>query len=72
MSNHARQPEKATEYQAYLLRLWREKGADWRVSLQSTTGQRYGFADLQAALHFVEDNLKHGDSNKNDADENVV
>lgn len=66
MSEHAYHSEDATDYHAYLLRLWREEGGDWRVSLQSTrTGERYGFADLQMAVQFVEQNLGQGKLNEN-------
>ncbi|MCA9979415.1 MAG: hypothetical protein KDD89_01220 [Anaerolineales bacterium] len=45
-------------YHAYLLRIWREDGGEWRVSLQSTrTGERVGFADLHTAVYFVEQHL---------------
>lgn len=45
-------------YHAYLLRIWREEGEEWRVSLQSTrTGERVGFADLHTAVQFVEQHL---------------
>ena len=41
---------------AYLIRLWRvgdDKTATWHTSLQDVrTGQRRGFADLEAACHF--------------------
>jgi hypothetical protein len=65
MSDHEHQPEKTTDYHAYLLRLWREEGENWRVSLQSIrTGERFGFADLQTAVYFVEQNLRQGEPNE--------
>lgn len=66
MSDHEHISEKATDYHAYLLRLWREDGENWRVSLQlSRTGERFGFADLQAAVQFVEQNLRQGEPHEN-------
>jgi hypothetical protein len=44
------------EYQAYLLRLWRENEADpWRASLENThTGERRSFASLPSLLLYLE------------------
>lgn len=48
-------------YRSYLLRLWRAPGgADqpWRASLQDTlTGERQGFADLEALLAYLRDQI---------------
>ncbi|MCB8923878.1 MAG: hypothetical protein H6662_20050 [Ardenticatenaceae bacterium] len=63
MPDHITQPNQTTNYHAYLLRLWREEGGDWRVSLQSTrTGERFGFADLQTAVQFIAQTLRQGES----------
>ena len=44
-------------YQSYLLRLWRAPGGaeqPWRASLEnSLTGERTGFADLEALCAFL-------------------
>ena len=47
----------ATNYQAYLLRLWRDGPRNrWRASLQSTkAGDTQRFADVQALLAFLQD-----------------
>jgi len=48
------------DYRSYLLRLWREgQTADaWRASLQSViTGERRGFASLDALLDFLRDQI---------------
>ncbi len=69
MSDYAHHPDQTSDYHAYLLRLWREEGGDWRVSLQSTrTGERYGFADLQTAVHFVEQQLRQGEPHEENDD----
>jgi hypothetical protein len=53
-------PEGAGErsdYQSYLLRLWRENDEEkgWRASLESArTGERRGFADLNALFDFLQ------------------
>ncbi len=49
-----------TDYQSYLLRLWRTnpQGA-WHSSLHSTaSGDKYTFADLSALLQFLIGQLK--------------
>jgi hypothetical protein len=50
-----------SRYQAFVLRVWREDAASspalkvWRFSLQDTrTGQRHGFANLEAVNEFLE------------------
>ena len=53
-----------TNYQSYLLRLWRD-GADqpWRASLQSTaTEEVERFGDLQALFAFLLDQLTTKDN----------
>lgn len=74
MSDHEYHPEKSSNYHVYLLRLWCEEGENWRVSLQSTrTGERFGFADLQSAVQFIEQNLRQGESHEeNDDDQKMA
>lgn len=46
-----------TPYRSYLLRLWLEPNdpPEWRAMLESpSTGERHGFASLQALFAFVE------------------
>lgn len=45
----------ATNYQAYLLRLWRDgPGNHWRAALQSTKASEMQlFADVQSLLDFL-------------------
>jgi hypothetical protein len=49
-------------YLSYLLRLWRAPGGagqPWRASLQDTlTGQRRGFADLEALAAYLHDQIE--------------
>lgn len=62
MTDPLHHPEKSPDYHAYLLRIWREEGEGWRVSLQSArTGERHGFANLQKAVQFLTQDLKQGD-----------
>jgi hypothetical protein len=46
-------------YLAYMLRLWEVSNdgqLDWRASLESPhTGERHGFANLEALLGFLEE-----------------
>jgi hypothetical protein len=45
-----------SDYRSFLLRLWREGGADqpWRASLEMpVTGERRGFASVDALFDFV-------------------
>ena len=56
MSDKAQRAGEQSDYQSYLLRLWRvsEGEEDWCVSLESArTGERRGFADLEAMLDFL-------------------
>jgi len=48
------------DYQAYLLRLWREgTQSPWRASLQSTsTEEMYHFATVEALFAFLDGRLK--------------
>jgi hypothetical protein len=50
-------------YLAYMLRLWEVSSdgkLDWRASLESPhTGERHGFADLEALLAFLEEKTSH-------------
>jgi hypothetical protein len=49
-------------YQSYLLRLWRVPGGagqPWRASLHDPlTGERQGFADLEALLAYLRDQIE--------------
>jgi hypothetical protein len=51
-------------YISYLLRLWQVKSEGelvWRASLESSrTGQRQGFASLEAMVTFLEQAIGHG------------
>ena len=45
------------EYRSYLLRMWRtqEDGYHWRVLVEEVeTGERYGFANLEKLIEFLE------------------
>ena len=46
----------ATEYHAWLLRMWRETPyAPWRIALENvSTGERKGFADLETMLAYLQ------------------
>lgn len=50
---------RAARYRAYLVRLWRSESGDaWFVSLErSDDRRRYGFADLEAAFAFLQQQL---------------
>ena len=49
-------------YQSYLLRLWRAPGGaeqPWRASLENPlTGERKGFADLEALVAFLREQIE--------------
>jgi hypothetical protein len=61
MLNDELPPGRSERYHAYLLRVWYEDGYGWRVSLQcAETRERFGFADLQSAMIFVEQLLLEG------------
>jgi len=55
--------DRPRDYQSYLLRLWRTgQGTDggWRASLEDTrSGQRHGFASLDAAFSFLDQQTVH-------------
>jgi hypothetical protein len=56
MSEKAGRTEGQSDYQSYLLRLWRAKEGEegWRASLESAqTGERKGFATLDALFGYV-------------------
>jgi hypothetical protein len=50
--------KRQRDYLSYLLRLWRsgkDRDSGWRASLESpTTGERQGFASLEALFAFLE------------------
>ena len=51
------------DYVSYLLRLWRTSDAEdvpWRASLESpSTGQRWGFGDLEDLFEFLRGQVGH-------------
>lgn len=60
-------PYRPSRYRAYLLRFWEEARGrpdlpgTWRFSLEDPrTGQRQGFADLEALVDFVRQEMKRG------------
>jgi hypothetical protein len=56
MSERAGSTVERSDYQSYLLRLWRAKEGEegWRASLESAqTGERKGFATLDALFDYV-------------------
>jgi hypothetical protein len=56
MGKQARRTGEDSDYQSYLLRLWRVNGGEhgWRASLDSGNGGgRRGFADLDALFSFL-------------------
>jgi hypothetical protein len=65
MSEEARRAGEQSDYQSYLLRLWRVNGGqeDWRASLESAhTGERRGFATLGALFDYVRSLTRAGSS----------
>lgn len=46
----------ATEYHAWLLRMWRESPyTPWRIALENvSTSERKGFADLETLLAYLQ------------------
>lgn len=47
--------DKRRPHRSYLLRLWQAEGSAWRASLESPhTGERHGFASLEALFAFLE------------------
>jgi hypothetical protein len=59
LSDSAEQPLslRPPQYHSYLLRFWEERGQQpsvWRFSLEDPqTDQRYGFASLEALMHWL-------------------
>jgi hypothetical protein len=56
MSEKTGRTGEQSDYQSYLLRLWRAKEGEegWRASLESAqTGERKGFATLDALFDYV-------------------
>jgi len=66
MSEKAGRTGEHSAYQSYLLRLWRvnEEGEEgWRASLESAqTGERRGFATLDALFGYVRSLTRVGSS----------
>ena len=61
-------PDKPPHYQSYLLRFWEERGQQpdlppaWRFSLEDPhTGERRGFASLEALVAFLREKLAGGE-----------
>lgn len=56
-----------TPYRSYLLRLWLEPNnpAEWRAMLESpSSGERHGFASLEALFGFIEQETERMRSEK--------
>ncbi|MFQ5435484.1 MAG: hypothetical protein ACE5FD_11465 [Anaerolineae bacterium] len=53
---------KSTNYQAYLLRLWRDgEKQPWRALLENPhTGEQCGFANLEQLFAYLEEQTKPG------------
>jgi len=53
--------QPASQYQSYLLRLWRaSEGETWRVLLEHVgTHERHGFADLDGLCTFLREQMMH-------------
>ncbi len=50
-------------YRAFLLRCYEADSATWRFTLEdSRTGERQGFADLEALIAFLRDMMDEGES----------
>jgi hypothetical protein len=48
-------PAQVSDYQAYILRIWRESG-EWRFSIESLgSDQRKGFTTIEELFAFLED-----------------
>ncbi len=65
MSEKAGRTGEQSDYQSYLLRLWRvnEGEEGWRASLESAqTGERRGFATLDALFDYVRSRTLVGSS----------
>lgn len=59
-------------YFSYLLRLWFVRQNDcgiWRASLEDPhTGTRSGFTDLEALMHFLEEQTQEAEKKMSDRD----
>ena len=68
--------EKRQTYLSYLLRLWRadgEEGATWRASLENPqTGERRGFAGLDAMVAFLRQQIDLAPERGGEEDEDTV
>lgn len=72
--------DKPPLYQAYLLRIWGERGGApedsvvWRFSVEDAlTGERRGLADLQTLLAFLADQIGEGAAQeKTDTQDNTA
>lgn len=65
MGSKERRAEEQLDYQSYLLRLWRVSSEQegWRASLESAhTGERRGFATLDALFDYVRSWTRVGSS----------
>jgi hypothetical protein len=65
MSEKAGCTAEQSGYQSYLLRLWRVKEGEegWRASLESAqTGERRGFATLDALFEYIRSRTRVGTS----------
>lgn len=60
----SRSDHRQPEYQAYLLRLWRDDARQsWRASLQSTaTGQRFHFGSIDELFAYLDARMGAGNS----------
>ena len=65
--------DKPPHYRSYLLTFWEERSQDsktrkvWRFSLEDPrTGQRLGFADLEALVIFMRMELERAQENGTD------
>lgn len=63
------EPYRSPRYRAYLLRFWEESRENpklpgtWRFSLEDPrTGQRQGFAGLEALVEFLRQEMSRGES----------
>ena len=57
---------RPARYYAYLLRFWQEckqsSGGTWRLSMEDPhTGQRQGFANLEAFVAYLKAEMAHSD-----------
>ena len=61
--NEARQ-----KYRSYLLRMWKNRGIDWRFSVEGLmTGNRKGFSSLGMLIDFLYDLIIAQDQPKEDS-----